>query len=80
MLPATTKSTLILDSPCVMKAWLSEGQLTLYRSVLVTDDDLPDHVKELLNQRPHRVLLAEAVEDEDMLFGEGLLSVYRFTD
>lgn len=78
MRQATTESTLIADSPCFIKAWLSDTQLTVYRSVLVTDDDLPAAVKELLNSREYRILLAEVVEDDNMIFGEGVLSVYRF--
>ena len=84
MQPATSNSELIADSPCFIKAWLTEDkwgtQLTVYRSVLVHDDDQPQVIKEMLNTRPHRVVLAEVVEDDNMMFGEGVLSVYRFQD
>lgn len=75
----TTESTLVYHSPCFIKVWLQGDQLTIYRSVLVHDDDLPDMVKNTLTRNKHVVVLAEVVEDDNMMFGEGLLSVYRFT-
>lgn len=76
MQTATTQAV-IIDVPCFVKAWLSANILTVYRSPLV--DDLPQVIQALLC-RPHRLVFEEAFEDDNMMFGEGVICVYRFTD
>jgi hypothetical protein len=76
----TKDCLLIVENPGFVQAWLSEDYLIVYRSVLMYDDDQPKVIKEMLNRRNYRIMLAQVVDDEHMMFGEGLLSVYRFTD
>lgn len=73
------ESTTIVDNQGFIKAWITGEQLTVYRSAVVREDEQPTVILALL-ERPHIVLVDEVVEDEEMIFREGLLSVYRFTD
>ena len=80
MAEVTKDCLLIVENPGFVQAWLSEDYLIVYRSVLVYDDEQPTVIKEMLNSRNYRIVLAQVVQDEDMMFGEGVLSVYRFED
>jgi hypothetical protein len=74
------KVTTVIHEPCLVYAATCGDQVCVYRSPVVGEDsDIFGPVREVLS-RPHRVEEFEVIEDENMMFGEGLLSVYRFTD
>jgi hypothetical protein len=59
-------------------SWLNEEDLLVYRSPGVLDtDECYEPVRELLNSRAHRIVEAREVQDEGMMFGRALLTVYR---
>jgi len=73
--------TTLAAEPCVLHATTDGDTLTVYRSVLVHDDsELFIPVRDHLDRRRHTIEREVKVIDDNMMFGEGLLSVYRFTD
>lgn len=65
--------------PALLHAiWLNETDLAVYRSPLVADNsEVYEPVAEILNSFRHRIVLAEIVDDEAMMFGQGYLTIYR---
>jgi hypothetical protein len=64
-----------------IKATVSSKELQVYRSPHVKDSsEVYKPVKAVLDSKPHRIVLTKVIEDENMMFREGLFSVYQFTD
>lgn len=64
-----------------LSVWESSRLLTVYRSVLVEDEDeVMQPVRDVLSSRSHRLLISEESDDESMMFGRALLTVYRLED
>lgn len=55
-----------------------EDLLCVYRSVLVQDTDpMMEPINSILNEHHHRILTAHTQPDDNMWFGEGLVTLYR---
>ena len=78
MLP--TKTTLV-SCTGFLKAWVDANEVTVYRSPLVQDDsEMYSPVRAVLDSRLYQVVSSIVIEDEEMMFGEGIFSVYKFSD
>lgn len=70
--------TVVVGKRGFINAYLLDEWLFVYRSPLVRDEDKAfQPVRQLLNQRDHRIVLACVFDDEDMMFGEGHFTVYQ---
>lgn len=57
---------------------LAGKTLLVKRSPLIHDDDeYMAPVRELLNRTPHRIAVSEVRENEHMMFGEAIITIYR---
>ena len=64
--------------PHWLYAGLIDEDLIVYRSTLVRDTDaIYAPIKELLNQTHHRIRSSDLVPDEQMMFGEAVLTIYQ---
>lgn len=68
----------IAEHPSIITASLGRVTLIVYRSpILHDDDDMYHPVREVLNSTPHQVLSSDVIKDENMFFGEGILTIYK---
>lgn len=72
---------LLVDVPAFLRARVEGRLLFVYRSPLVHDDEgIFAPVRDILNRKPHKVVVAKVFEDEQMMFGEGLLTIYALEE
>ena len=59
----------------------NQPYLTVYRSILVYDNAaLYAPIKEVLNTFAHTIIHSSVHEDQDMMFGEAVFTIYEIGD
>lgn len=78
MKQTTTEGLILVAKPFWVTAVVDGEFLCVYRSVLVHDTDpVLQPVNDLLNRHEHRILASQTERDDNMMFGEGVATIYR---